>query len=214
MIRIWPPIPETPILGPIQNPGGVGNYPINWSTAARAKTYILEEANSSSFQGASEVYVGTETSFQSSGNGASRLYYRVKARNPSGESPWSNVQMVDVLWELEPNDSAEQANGPIMSGLTYFGTFPQGAQDLSDYFYFELPAGRNVEIRLTNIPSGQNYDLVLRDTSLNARGYSANPGNNPELIQVQVPSGKYLVQVYHRDGTGSSQPYHVRAVYQ
>jgi|GEM_PF-6661307 len=214
MIRIWPPIPETPAMQPILNPGGVGDYTANWSTAARAKTYILEEATDSGFQVASEIYVGEDTSFEVAGRGASRLFYRVKSRNPSGESKWSNVQKVDVLWEAEPNDSAVQANGPIVSGLTYFGTFPQGAPDISDYFYFELSAGRPVEIRLTNIPAGQNYDLVLRDTDLKARGYSAQPGNNDEYINVSVPAGRYLLQVFHFAGNGSSQRYHLRAVYE
>jgi hypothetical protein len=214
MVRTWPPTPETPSLLPIENPGGVGDYTVNWSAAARAKTYILEEATDNGFLSANEIYVGTDTSFEVVGRGASRLFYRVKARNPSDESGWSNVQKVDVLWEAEPNDVDVQANGPIVSGLTYFGTFPQGAQDVSDYFYFDLPAGRTVELWLTNIPAGQNYDLVLRDTDLNLRGYSGQTGNSNEYISVAVPAGRYLIQAFHRDGSGSSQPYHLRAVYE
>ena len=158
--------------------------------------------------------MGADTTFEVVGNGASRLFYRVKSRNPSGESSWSNAQKVDVLWEAEPNDSAAEANGPIMSGLTYFGTFPPGAQDVSDYFYFVMPTRRAVELRLTDIPAGQNYDLVLRDINLNTKGYSAQLGNNDEYIKVSVPAGRYLIQVFHRDGGGSSQPYHLRAAYE
>ncbi len=58
IIRIWPPVPETPSLQPILNPGGVGDYSVNWSTAARAKTYILEEATDNSFQGTQEILCG------------------------------------------------------------------------------------------------------------------------------------------------------------
>jgi hypothetical protein len=214
VIRIWPPVPETPSLQPILNTGGSGDYSVNWSAAARAKTYILEEGTDSTFHDTGEIYVGTETSYDVVGRGASRLFYRVKARNPSGESEWSNVQKLDVLWEAEPNDSSAQANGPIVSDLTYFGRFPQGALDVSDYFFFDLPAGRAVELYLTNIPAGQNYDLVLRDTSLNIRGYSGQPGNANEYINASVAAGRYLVQVYHRSGSGSSQPYHLKAVYE
>jgi hypothetical protein len=202
-------------LQPILNPGGIGDYTVEWSTAARAKTYVLQEATDSAFQDVEEAYKGAETRFQAEGIGASRLFYRVKASNPSGESEWSNVQSVDILWESESNDSAAEANGPIASGLTYFGTFPQGAQDASDYFFFELPTGRNVEIRLTNIPAGQNYDLVLRDINLEPPvGYSGQPSNSDEYIGVSAAAGQYFIQVFHREGIGSNQPYHLRAVFE
>jgi hypothetical protein len=214
LVRTWPLIPQTPTLQPISNPGGVGDYAVGWSAAARAKTYVLEEGTGSDFVDA-ETYVTEETSLPFEGYGASRLFYRVKARNPSGESGWSNSQQVDILWEAEPNDSAGEADGPIVSGLTYFGTFPPDAQDVSDYFFFDLPAGRNVEIRLTNIPAGQNYNLVLRDINLQPpRGYSAQPGNSDEYIGVAVPAGRYFIQVFHFAGNGSTQPYHLQAMFE
>lgn len=161
--RNWPPVPASPVLQPISNPDGDGSYTTNWSSAQGAASYVLEEATSSTFVDAAQAYAGSATNYDLSGNGAARYYYRVKARNTFGDSGWSNVQSVDVLWEAEPNDFApQQANGPIVSSLTYFGTFPSGG-DINDYYYFDLTAAGRVELWLRNIPAGHNYDLVLRD---------------------------------------------------
>ena len=117
-----------------------------------------------------------------SGRGATRYYYRVKARNTWTESGWSNVRQVDVLWEAEPNDTHVQANGPIMPNLVYYGTFLSG-DDVDDYYFFDLSAEYGIEIWLKNIPSDQNYNLVLRDATLAVVGYSAQPANSEEHIK-------------------------------
>lgn len=214
-IRGWPPVPEVPALHPIDNSAGLGTYPVTWDTAARAETYILEEAKASAFDLSWQIYAGPATNHLVSGQGAARYYYRVKARNSWGDSGWSDVEQVDVLWEAEPNDDGlTQANGPIVSGLTYSGTFTQAA-DLQDYFYFDLSASGSVELDLTNIASGENYDLVLRDASLETVvGYSALPGNaNEHIPATPLPAGRYYIQVYHFSGLGTDQPYHLRVVY-
>ena len=75
------------------------------------------------------------------------------------------------MWEGEPNDQApSQANGPLVSGLTYYGVFPSGA-DVQDYYYIDLSAAHAVELWLTNIPAGQDYNLVLRNALLQTVGY-------------------------------------------
>jgi hypothetical protein len=211
--------PSRPTLNPINNPGGDGSYTILWTAASGATSYVLQEAAKATvptegdFSG---VYSGTSTSYSISGQGAARYHYRVKARNASGDSGWSNVEWVDVLWEAEPNDDALiGANGPIVSGLTYYGCFPSGA-DEKDYFTFDLPAAHSVELWLTNIPSGHNYDLVLRDPAnmTGHVGYSGEPGNADEHILTGVlPVGRYYVQVYNRSESGSSQAYHLKVTY-
>ena len=120
-----------------------------------------------------------------------------------------------MLWEAEPNDQAlSQANGPLVSGLTYYGLFPNAA-DVQDYFYVDLPAAHAVELWLTNIPLGQDYSLVLRNAALQTVGYSAQPGNTDEYIQTGVlPAGRYYVQVYNASSGGSIQPYHLRVIYE
>jgi len=118
-------------------------------------------------------------------------------------------------WEIEPNDDAlTQANGPIVSGLTYYGQFPSTA-DEKDYFYFDLTTEHTVELWLTNIGSGHDYNLVLRDANLDEVGYSGEPGSANEHIPPDIlPAGWYYIQVYNYGQTGSTQEYHLRVVFE
>jgi hypothetical protein len=215
ILRNWPPPLDTPVLQAIDNPGGDGDYTVNWSAVSMADTYILQEATKSSFSDAVTVYTGPATHKDITGRGAARYYYRVQASSASSSSPWSNPRWVDVLWEAEPNDNGQtEANGPIVSGLTYYGLFPVEA-DIKDYFYFDLLVARPVELWLTNIPSGHDYDLVLRRMNLTEIARSDNNGNADEHILSDVlQTGRYLVQVYRQSKSGSQQEYHLRVVYE
>jgi hypothetical protein len=219
VLRRYPTIPDIPTLFAIENGDEDGSYTVRWSASERATSYVLQEAAKAMAPTEgdfSAVYAGASTYRAISGQGAARYHYRVKARNSWGESNWSSVEWVDVLWEAEPNDDAlTQANGPIVSGLTYYGVFPSGA-DEKDYYYFELPTARGVELRLTNIPSGHDYDLVLRDPANmdDPVGYSGESGNADEHIVTGVlHAGRYYVQVYNRSGSASSEPYHLKVTY-
>ena len=215
VVRGWPPIPDMPVLNAISNSDGDGSYTVSWSATSQATSYVLQEARNSDFADAVEIYSGASTSHAVSGRGAARYYYRVKARNSWGDSGWSNVEWVDVLWEAEPNDDAlTQANGPIVSGLTYYGTFP-GAADPKDYFYFDLPVAHTVELWLRSIQAGHNYDLTLRNANEDEVKHSGELGNADEHILTGVlPAGRYYIQVTNASQTGSTQPYHLRVVYE
>jgi hypothetical protein len=219
VVRGWPPIPEAPALYAIDNADGDGSFWLDWSAPERATSYVLEEAakafvpSDGDFAGVGD-YDGTSTYHAVSGRGASRYHYRVKARNGWGDSGWSNVASVDVLVEGEPNDvAATQANGPIVSGLTYYGRFPSGA-DEKDYFAFEMPTAHTVEVLLTNIPSGQDYDLALYDEGLNRLAWSNEAGNVYEHLLTEVlPVGRYYVQVINFGMAGSPTWYQLRVFY-
>jgi hypothetical protein len=213
--RTLQPTPAAPTLIPISNPDGDGNYIVIWSSASFASSYTLQEATNPAFADASQPCAGPDTSCPIHDRWAARFYYRVRGHNSSGAGSWSNTQAADVLWEREPNDNARtQANGPIVSGLTYYGAFLDQA-DLKDYFYFDLLTTHTVELWLTHIPAGQDYDLVLRDANLEQRGLSNNPGNADEhILTGPLPAGRYYVQVYRYGGPGSPQPYHLRGVWQ
>ncbi|HQI86583.1 MAG TPA: hypothetical protein PKV20_18555 [Anaerolineae bacterium] len=213
-VRDWPPIPAKPVLNVINNPDGYGEYTVSWSSAKHATSYILQEAKTSNFSDAVQVYSDTNTSVLLSDRGPTRYYYRVLARNVYGDSSWSNVQAVDVLWEKEPNDEAlNQANGPLVSGLTYYGRFSSGA-DRQDYFFIYLQSAQSVELWLSNIAAGQDYDLTLRNTALQVVGYSGEPGDANEHIRTTtLPAGRYYIQVYNRSGSSSTQAYYLRVAY-
>jgi hypothetical protein len=212
----WPPVPGTPELQPISNPDGDGVYTVTWTATERAETYILEQAKDSGFATAVEIYDGPSTSLAVSGQVTGRHYYRVKAHNSLGDSTWSASQWVDMLWEAEPNNLPPDANGPLVSGLTYFGRFLSNPTALEyDYYYFDLPATGRVELWLRNIPSGQDYNLVLRDENLEPEvGYSGNRGNvNEHIVTDNLPAGRYYIQVWNYVGNGSTQPYQLQVTY-
>lgn len=219
MLWKWPPLPEMPTLRPIENADGDGDYEVRWSSAAGAQTYVLQEAKVQTFQPVEESYDTTATTYDIRNRGASRLFYRVKARNATGDGPWSNVEQVDVVWHLEgtgaePEVMERQTNGSVASGLTYFGVL-QSDQDKSDYFYVDLPTQRTIELWLQNIPDGHNWDLALRDRGLATYEgwYSVRSGSRDEHVEVTVPAGKYYIQVYNYSARGSTQPYHLKVVY-
>ena len=202
-------------MNPISNADGNGAYAVSWSTAPQATDYVLEESRDGFSSDAREIYAGTASNHAVTQRGPTRYYYRVKARNAWGDSEWSAIEQVDVVWEAEPNDLAlSQANGPVISGLTYYGTFPSEA-DGKDYFFFELPAAHSVELGLRNIRVGHNYDLVLRRADLSQVGYSAQPNNQDEQIKTgTLPAGRYYIQVYNFSASGSSQPSHLNVAYE
>jgi hypothetical protein len=214
VVRAWPPITGGPELLPIDNSDGDGSYTVSWTTVPGVESYVLEEARDMAFSNAEELYSGSSTSYDVTGRGASRLYYRVKARTAAGDTDWSNTEYVDIFLEAEPNDVApDQANGPLMSTFTYYAQFPNPG-DINDYFFFDLYSGGDVEVSLRNIPSGRNYDLVLRDSALNPIGYSGELGNADELIELDaLPAGRYYIQAYHRDPKFTSQTYHLKVTY-
>lgn len=114
--------------------------------------------------------------------------------------------------EVEPN-AVTQENGPIVSGTTCFGALPSG--DPKDYFYITLTDPHTVEAWLTNIPSGQDDDLVLRDNTLSQLIWANNIGNSDEhILSAVLQSGKYYVQVVPAAGSSESTGvYQLNVVY-
>jgi hypothetical protein len=86
----------TPLLYSIDNPGGVGNYMVTWSSVSGATSYTLQEGRDSSFctnRNDQDSY--GSTSFGFTGKDIGTYFYRVRAHNGS-TSNWSNVQSVTV----------------------------------------------------------------------------------------------------------------------
>jgi hypothetical protein len=208
-----PPALAAPSLNAITPPEENPRYTVRWSAAAGAQAYVLERATGPTFADAVQVYVGPAADHTAVSEGIVTYHYRVKARNASGDNAWSNVQAVPVRWELEPNDEAVDATrtGPLQTGLYHYGVLTGADVRGNDYFYFDLPSNQTVELWLTHMAGGQDFNLVLRDASLKMvpNGYSGNPDNADEHIATAtLPPARYYVQVNRVTGD-SSQPYHL-----
>jgi hypothetical protein len=192
-------------------------YTVRWTAMTHAENYVLERATRPDFGDATQVYIGMDTSYQANSEGIATYHYRVKVLSAWGDSGWSNVQTVEVRWELEPNGKAVDATrtGTMQPGLHYYGVLTDADAKKNDYFYFDLNTTRTVELWLTNMTPGQDLNLVLRDYRLNMviGGYSGNFGNVDEYIRsVSVLPGRYYVQVNWVTGD-SAQPYYLRGAW-
>ena len=210
----FPPRPQslsTPLLYPVINIDDRGEYVVRWSLVSRATEYSLEEATNLRFDDAQSIYRGPGSSAHISNKGAGRYYYRVRALSPVGESNWSEARSADVLWEREPNDEGKtEANGPLVLGLTYHGTFEETG-DIKDYYYFNLDRPQSITVSLVN-PSSRDYDLALRMSDLKLVSHSAQigAGRDEVIITSVLPIGRYLVQVYNPKLNSSPLAYILR----
>jgi len=89
--------PDPPVLSPINNPDGDGDYLIEWSAVTQATGYTLEEDNSPTFASPTVRYNGPDISFTVTGQAVGAWYYRVRAFDDVSHSAWSNVESVEVL---------------------------------------------------------------------------------------------------------------------
>ncbi len=221
VLRRWPPPPETPTLYAISN-GADGSYTVSWSTAARATSYVLQEAAKATTPAGSDfatVYAGANTSYDFNGRGAARYHYRVKARNSSGDSGWSNVERVDVLWETEPNGQEKDptnANGPLVSGTTYRG-YPN---DPDDYFFFELSSQATVEVLVEQFaPTSSNGTVSLYGPAVGGKrgkliDYYGEPGDASMALEPHtLGPGTYYVRVYTAGNHSTTQAYRLTVTY-
>jgi hypothetical protein len=106
----YSPFLPSPILAPIENPDGDGNYWLAWSTVPGATGYTVEEDDSPSFSSPMVLYQGDQDEFLVSAQGPGDWYYRVKGSSDDGESGWSNVEATGVrpeapvLYPIENDD--------------------------------------------------------------------------------------------------------------
>ena len=188
--------PNPPMLSAISNPDKNGAYAVQWSAVGQAQTYLLEEATNSDFSDTVEVYQGALTSFNAADKGPTRYDYRVKALAAANQhSAWSNVQPVDVNWELEGNGDLAAANGPLLSGLEYYGLH----NDQDDYFKVYLSGNGVIAAQLNSQldakDDNSNYvvQLQIKDSSGNLLDYAVGPNVG---LEYTVAAGWYYVRVF------------------
>jgi hypothetical protein len=87
--------PQAPVLFSINN-GGANDYLVDWSDPPRADSYRLQEDDHPGFSSPTTRYNGSNSQFSITGQDGGTWYYRVRASNSQGDSPWSNVESARV----------------------------------------------------------------------------------------------------------------------
>jgi predicted phage tail protein len=165
-----PPAPAT-ITVPQTSP--TGSYSIFWTASTGATSYDLQEANNSGFNGATLVYQGANLTYNVTGKVGGTWYYRVRATNAGGNSPYTvganGCQIVP------PNPPATITVPPTTASGNYSVTWAtsQGAtsydlqEDTSVSFTnpSTIYSGANAQFSVTGKTSGTFYYRV-RATNL------------------------------------------------
>lgn len=87
---------QAPTLFPIANFSGSYDYWANWSAVPGARSYTIEESLTSTFTSPRVRYRGSGTEIQIKSQSRGVWFYRAKASNEAGDSPWSNVVFTTV----------------------------------------------------------------------------------------------------------------------
>jgi thermitase len=162
-------IPKVPTLSPIENPDNDGEYEIKWSAVAGATGYKLAEANATNPNDYNIRYVGTETSYQVTGQSAGTWRYWVWAYNLAGDGTWSKSQTTTVDPPSLPapnllNIDNQDGDGDYLvkwQGVTGADTY---ILEQSPNQYFDDPqaiySGPDLQFAITDQPSRTWYYRV------------------------------------------------------
>jgi hypothetical protein len=102
--------------------------------------------------------------------------------------------------EVELNDTAGQANGPLCFGQAYTGDPDEhgSAQD-SDYFYVEVGTNGTLSAQVTGfLPD--HAQLQLRDAGLNLLDIDVSTGDDNYSVSDSVTPGRYYIRAVSTDG--------------
>jgi hypothetical protein len=198
------PLVPRPVLMPIGNTDGDGEYLVEWSTVTIAISYTLEEDNNFEFTSPTVRYQGDQTEFQVSGKGSGYWYYRVKASNGQvGDSHWSNIESTVVHPEAPELFPIANGDGDGIYLVDWSDAFSANAYELQedDNSAFSSPtvryAGSNSQYQISGQQGGTWYYRVLAS---NAGGNS--PWSNTESAGV-IPVTPALLSINNTDLDGN-----------
>jgi C1A family cysteine protease len=195
VMRLHPPIPDRPVLNPINNSDGDGSYIVSWGAAARASSYDLQEDDDPTFSSPTAYPPASSTFKLFVGKTIGTYYYRVQGTNPWGHSGWSNVQQVTVF---PPSSFDAVADAAIYRGDrgTNYGSYPEmyvgyGKKDCFGLSEDYKESRSLIRFDLSSIPAG----TPIGSASLHLRlgGYCCYEGH----------AGPRTVTVYRADDSWS-----------
>ncbi len=111
------------------------------------------------------------------------------------------------FWEIEDNDSFEQANGLLCFDHDYYA-YPD---DPDDYFAFVAGEGTAV-VEMWNYVPEDYGQLLLYDESYQMVGWDPDPSDGWRIVAGTTP-GTYYVRIYTADAFSSTAPYTLRTTF-
>ena len=154
-----------------------GNFLISWQPSTYAQTYALQRADNLSFQGAISVYDGASTAFQQAGLFAGTFYYRVRAANDCGASPWS-----------------------IGPGIAV-SSFPPRPESI---YYAAGGCGSNLAISWASSTGATDYRLERAANPAFIEAYVVYTGPQTSYIEASLGHGTYYYRVRASNSKGVS----------
>jgi len=191
-----------PVIGPISNPDGDGSYTVDWSDVSGATSYELQEDDNSGFSTPATRYSGSTSQYQITGQTGGTWYYRVRASNAGGTSPWSNVESVGVIpaAPILADISNPDGNGDYVVDWSDATGATGYRLEEDDNASFSSPtvrySGSTSQYQVTGQAGGTWY---YRVRASNASGSS--PWSNIESVG-GVPSSIVLSPISNPDGDG------------
>jgi murein DD-endopeptidase MepM/ murein hydrolase activator NlpD len=126
------------------------------------------------------------------------------------KKPLSPEQLEMIKQKIKSGEDFIRLESDTKGSFSWWGylTYP------GQWYFYPLTCGEgNLEIHLTNIPSGSDYDLYLYDCNAVELAHSDYGGNSDELIIYWVSPNLYVIGVYCYSGGSSTQPYHLYGTY-
>lgn len=97
---------------------------------------------------------------------------------------------------FEPNDSAPEARGPLLSGTSYSAEIARPEDRDFFTFYVTRESSAPVEVRLTNTGGSGVLDLMIADSAeTSLQGLSFIAAGSSADASLQLKAGKYLIEV-------------------
>jgi len=120
------------------------------------------------------------------------------------------VHYFDGPWEIEPNNTYQQANGPLISGDDYYG-YPNDARD---YFSIYTRQAGEITVNLTG-HTGQGVQLQLWYGPPRADGSNRVGVKNTSPYQITYTgsAGWYYIYIYTESGHNEDARYTLRVTY-
>ena len=118
-----------------------------------------------------------------------------------------------TAYETEPNDTYQTAN-QIQADYDVYGTIKEPVGSVKDIDWYQVTIANSgiVNFKLTNIPSGCDYDLyVYQSDGTTLVGSSSKGSNADELVSKNVTAGIYYIKVISYSGYNISSYYTVKA---